>query len=86
MHSMASDCSWIKLVLSHIHTHIRESKQAKDLIFCAERYILPRRANKYFLVSLSRITDNQDYYDLLQDAINRTSNKKSNYKNKPKMR
>ena len=68
------------------HTHIRELKQAKDLIFCAERYILPRRANKYFLVSLSRITDNPDYYDVLQDAINRTSNKKTKYRNNPKMR
>ena len=68
------------------HTHIKELKQAKDLIFCAKRHILPRSANKYFLVSLSRITDNPDYYDVLQDAINRTSNKKIKYRNNPKMR
>lgn len=66
------------------HTHIRTLKQAKDLIVCAKHHKIPRNVNKYFLVSLSRISNDNEFTELINYALDTTPNKKDRYRNTPR--
>ena len=65
------------------HTHINSKKQAEYLIDCCLKNKIPEKVNKYFLVSLTRITRDAKYKKKLQDKIDNIK-PKQHYVNKPK--
>lgn len=65
------------------HTHINSFKQAQYLIDCCIKYKVPDKTNKYFLVSLTRITNDKKYRDRVQRKIDNIG-AKQNYYNTPK--
>lgn len=65
------------------HTHINSLKQAKYLIDCCIKYKVPEKVNKYFLVSLTRITNDKKYKERIQRKIDNIASKQ-NYYNTPK--
>ena len=65
------------------HTHIRTYKQALYLSDCILASKLPHNVNKYFLISLIRLSNNDKYTAQLESKIQSLHNK-SQYKNKPK--
>lgn len=51
------------------HTHLRSYKSCIDVInFCMSNFV-PLKADKYYLISLQRITTNVDYYNRLAKRI-----------------
>lgn len=64
------------------HTHIHTYKQAKYLIECELQKKVPKKVNKYFLVSLQRITKDTKYIETLQRRIDNDYNN-SKYHNRP---
>lgn len=65
------------------HTHIKKYKQALYLIDCVIKYKIPKRVNKYFLVSLMRIAKDKKYIEKIKRIIN-NGEPKQNYRNVPK--
>lgn len=64
------------------HTHIKTYKQAKYLVDCELNKKVPMKVNKYFLISLQRITKDTKYYNTLQRRIDNNYNN-CNYHNRP---
>lgn len=51
------------------HTHLSSLQSAKDAIrFCLEQRV-PLKADVYYLISLQRLTDSEEYYNRLQQRI-----------------
>ena len=65
------------------HTHIRTYKQACYLVDCELNKKIPQRVNKYFLVSLIRITKDEKYKQQIQNKIDGLVHK-NDYCNRPK--
>ena len=65
------------------HTHINSMKQAQYLIDCCSKNKMPEKVNKYFLVSLSRITNDKKFKDRLLRRIDNIKHK-DKYYNRPK--
>ena len=63
------------------HTHIRNYKTAIFIVKLAIHKSMPHHLYKYFIVSLSRITDDENYKTKLLEFINNTS-KKQTYANR----
>jgi hypothetical protein len=62
------------------HTHIKNLKACKWLIELSLKKKVPYDINKYFLVSLSRINDNEDYLRKINDLL-KNKKKKEYYFN-----
>lgn len=58
------------------HTHIKNFKTAKFLIDLSIHKSIPKHHNKYFLVSLLRISDDKEYSDKLSNIIDKLEKKK----------
>lgn len=65
------------------HTHINSLKQAHYLVDCCINYKVPDKVNKYFLVSLIRLSKDKKYIDRIERKIYNIENKQKYY-NTPK--
>lgn len=65
------------------HTHISKYDQALYLIDCVIKSKIPKKVNKYFLVSLIRIAKDEKYIEKVQRIID-GEEPKQNYRNVPK--
>lgn len=65
------------------HTHMNGYKQAVYLIDCELKRKVPEKVNKYFLVSLTRITRDKKYRERIQRKIDNIQAKQKYY-NTPK--
>ena len=65
------------------HTHVNEYEQALYLIDCVIKSKIPKRVNKYFLVSLTRLAKDKRYIEKIQRIID-GEEPKQNYRNVPK--
>ena len=76
-----------KCEFSQSHTHINNFKTAKYLVDLAIHRSIPHHLHHYFLVSLYRLSDNEEYTRKIKALIDAKENKwgnKQNYKNIPK--
>lgn len=72
---------------SQSHTHINNFKTAKYLVDLAIHRSIPHHLHHYFLVSLYRLSDDEEYTRKIKALINAKENKwgnKQNYRNRPK--
>lgn len=51
------------------HTHIRNFKQAKNLIYCVKKKIIPKTFSFYLLNSLIRLSDDVVYKNKIDSLI-----------------
>lgn len=51
------------------HTHIRNKKSAIDLVNFVLQERIPRRCSNYYLISLSRISDNSKYVEKVLQLV-----------------
>lgn len=58
------------------HTHIRSFKSSKFIIDLSIHKSIPRHLNKYFLVSLLRLSNDDIYSEKLRNIIKSLENKK----------
>ena len=65
------------------HTHIDKYEQALYLIDCVIKSKIPKKVNKYFLVSLTRLAKDKKYIEKVQRIID-GEEPKQNYRNVPK--
>ena len=65
------------------HTHIDKYEQALYLVDCVIKGKIPKRVNKYFLVSLKRLAKDEKYIEKIQNVID-GKEPKQNYRNVPK--
>lgn len=65
------------------HSHINSYKQATYLVDCALGKKIPQKVNKYFLVSLLRISTDKKYKEQIERKIEGIG-AKQNYHNRPK--
>lgn len=65
------------------HTHIRTYKQAQYLVDCILGKKIPKKTNKYFLISLKRLAKDKKYQEQLQNRIDGIY-RKNQYYNTPK--
>lgn len=65
------------------HTHIHRLQQAHYLVDCCVKKKVPNRVNKYFLISLIRISKDDKYKRLIQQKLDNFQIKQ-NYYNRPK--
>lgn len=65
------------------HTHIDHYKQALYLIDCVSKNKIPKRVNKYFLISLIRLSNDKKYTERVQRILD-GKEPKQNYRNAPK--
>lgn len=65
------------------HTHIHSYKQAKYLVDCELNKKIPQNVNRYFIISLIRITKDTKYKEQLQRKLDNW-NKNDKYVNRPK--
>ena len=73
--------------LSQAHTHINNFKTAKYLVDLAIHRSIPHHLHHYFLVSLYRLSDDEEYTRKIKALIDAKENKwgnKQNYRNRPK--
>lgn len=76
-----------KREFSQSHTHINNFKTAKYLVDLAIHKSIPHHLHHYFLVSLYRLSDDNDYTKKIQDLINAKESKwgnKQKYRQRPK--
>ena len=64
------------------HTHIHSYKQAMYLVDCILNNKIPKKVNKYFLVSLQRLATSKKYKEQIQRRLN--GDTKEQYHNTPK--
>lgn len=57
------------------HTHIKNFKTAKFLIDLSIHKSIPKHHNRYFLISLLRLSDDEEYSKRLSKLIDNTSKK-----------
>lgn len=65
------------------HTHVNSLEQAKYIIDCVEKRKIPKRSNRYFLISLIRISKDKKYIERIQRILD-GEEPKMNYHNTPK--
>ena len=65
------------------HTHIHTYKQALYLVNCILNNKIPKKTNKYFLVSLLRLAKDKKYKEQLQQILDGKEAKQA-YVNTPK--
>lgn len=65
------------------HSHVRNFKVAKSLIYFAKEHIIPRTYSAYLLTSLTRISDDEEYIQHIEELIDvrKQKGKKLKYKN-----
>lgn len=65
------------------HSHVRNFKVAKSLIYFAKEHIIPRTYSAYLLTSLTRISDDIGYIHSIEEIIEVRKQKgnKLKYKN-----
>lgn len=65
------------------HSHVRNFKVARDLIYFATKHIIPKNYSAYLLTSLTRISDDQRYIDHIKELIEvrKQKGKKQSYRN-----
>ena len=76
-----------KREFSQSHTHINNFKTAKWLVDLAIHKSLPHHLHHYFLVSLSRLSDDEEYTRKINELIASKENKwgnKQKYRQRPK--
>lgn len=66
------------------HTHIHTYKQALYLVDCVLQNKIPHKVNRYFLVSLYRVTSNKKEQELIKRVLDGDRDIKDNYHNTPK--
>lgn len=64
------------------HTHINEYKQALYLTDCVIQKKIPKNVNKYFLVSIIRLSTDKRYIEKIQKRID--NEPKKTYRNVPR--
>ena len=69
------------------HTHIRNEKTAKALIYWCRRKIIPKHISEYLLISLTRISRDQKYIDRINELmeVRKNKGKKLKYHNPGKV-
>nr|DAZ34420.1 MAG TPA: hypothetical protein [Caudoviricetes sp.] len=65
------------------HTHLQKYEQTQYAIDCVLKNKIPKKTNKYFLVSLLRLTKDKKYAERLQRIID-GEEKPQHYRNVPK--
>lgn len=65
------------------HTHLQKYEQTQYAIDCVLKNKIPKKTNKYFLVSLLRLTKDKKYMERLQRIID-GEEKPQRYRNVPK--
>lgn len=65
------------------HTHLQKYEQTQYAIDCVLKNKIPKKTNKYFLVSLLRLTKDKKYAERLQRIID-GEEKPQYYRNVPK--
>ena len=65
------------------HTHVNKYEQALYLIDCVTKRKIPKRVNKYFLISLIRLSKDDKYINKIQRIVD-GEEPKQNYRNVPK--
>lgn len=58
------------------HTHIRSFKSSKFIIDLSIHKSIPRHLNRYFLVSLLRLSDDKEYSEKLKKIIDSIDNRR----------
>ena len=79
----------IKKEFSQGHTHINNFKTAKYLVDLSIHKSMPHHLHHYFLVSLKRLSDDDEYTKKLSELIEVKEkklfkDKQNNYRNRPK--
>nr|DAE62042.1 MAG TPA: hypothetical protein [Caudoviricetes sp.] len=64
------------------HTHIGTLKQAEYLCDCIRKSKVPHNVNKYFIISLLRLSHDKGYSDKLKTKLNSFNGSKG-YRNTP---
>lgn len=64
------------------HTHVKKYDTALYLADCIIHKKIPKKVNKYFLVSLKRLSNDKIYTEKIQKRID--NEPKKNYRNVPK--
>lgn len=64
------------------HTHIHTYKQALYLVDCILNNKIPKKTNKYFLISLQRLSNSKKYKEQIQHRLD--GDYKDTYYNTPK--
>lgn len=64
------------------HTHIKTLKQAEYLCDCVRKGKVPNKVNKYFIISLIRISTDKTYIAKLESKLNSFNGAKG-YRNTP---
>lgn len=67
----------------HGHTHIHTYKQASYLVDLELQKKIPKRVNKYMIISLMRITKDDKYQRALELKLGEIQNAKPGYRNTP---
>lgn len=65
------------------HTHVDHYDTALYLVDCSLKNKIPKKVNKYFLISLIRISKDKKYIEKIQRILD-GEEPKVNYHNKPK--
>lgn len=65
------------------HTHLQKYEQTQYAIDCVLKNKIPKKTNKYFLISLLRLTKDKKYMERLQRIID-DKEKPQHYRNVPK--
>ena len=65
------------------HTHLQKYEQTQYAIDCVLKNKIPKKTNKYFLVSLLRLAKDKKYVERLQRIID-GEEKPPHYRNVPK--
>ena len=73
----------IKKPFNEGHTHVQHYNQTLYLIDCVIKNKIPKKCNKYFLVSLTRLAKDKKYIDKIERVLNGEEPKQS-YRNVPK--
>lgn len=64
------------------HTHIKTLKQAEYLCDCIKKTKVPNNVNKYFIISLIRLSNDKKYLGKLESKLHSFSGSKG-YRNTP---
>lgn len=66
----------------HGHTHVRTLKQAQYICDCVKKHKVPNKVNKYFIISLIRISTDKKYIEKLNLKL-KAFNGSKGYRNTP---